>query len=145
MKLYRFFIVALSAALLAGCSSTHPPEGAMGPQLVSSSQSTYSGGQYAEVGVQFSSWGDFVSLVSPNRWRSPVSTGGTLSWLNPVAWSEDSGRTGRIFLGQAAVVGGVAIGVVASDSSEGSSDTAGSGGGTGGTTPPPPGPPPPGP
>lgn len=95
---------------------------------------------YAEVGVEFSSVGDFVAFASPSRWKNPVKTGGSLSWVNPAAWSEDAGRTGRILLGEAVVVGGVAAAAVAG-SGGGGSDS-GSGGDAaaptapgGGTTP----------
>jgi len=101
---------ALAVALFSGCASTQPT-GSKGPNIVSSGHASETG-QYAEVGVEFTSWGDFVALVSPNRWSSPIATGGSLSWLNPAAWSEDSGRTGRILLGEAVIVGGVAIAAV---------------------------------
>lgn len=121
----------LSAALLSGCCSTCPPDGPKGPELVSSGRATESG-NYAEVGLRFTTFGDFVALFSPSRWRNPVETGGSLSWLNPIAWSEDAGRTGRILLGEVAIVGGVAA-AAAGGSSSGSS-----GGGGATTTPPPP-------
>ena len=98
---------AVTLALFSGCTSTRP-SGSKGPKIVSSGQATETG-QSAEVGVEFTSWGDFVALISPNRWVSPIAIGGSLSWLNPTAWSEDSGRTGRIMLGEAVVVGGVAV------------------------------------
>jgi hypothetical protein len=66
------------------------------------------GAHYAEVGVEFSTTGDFFALFAPSRWKSPIKTGGSLSWVNPSAWSEDAGRTGRILLGEAVVVGAVA-------------------------------------
>lgn len=126
------------AALFSGCATTGPT-GSKGPSIVSSGQATETG-QYAEVGVEFTSWGDFVALVSPSRWSSPIATGGSLSWLNPVAWSEDSGRTGRILLGEAVVVGGVVVAAVGSsrdDDSSSSSSTLPTTGG-GGAPPPPP-------
>ena len=67
-------------------------------------------------------WGDFVAIAAPSRWKSPIATGGSLSWLNPVAWSEDAGRTGRILLGEAIVVGGAVAAVGASGSDGGASD-----------------------
>jgi hypothetical protein len=128
----------IAAALISGCATTGPA-GSKGPSIVSSGQATETG-QYAEVGVEFTSWGDFVALVSPSRWSSPIATGGSLSWLNPVAWSEDSGRTGRILLGEAVVVGGVVVAAVGSsrdDDSLSSSSTLPTTGG-GGAPPPPP-------
>lgn len=96
----------LAASMLGGCASLPHAQGPGGPRLVGSGRAgDY--GQYAEVGIEFSSMGDFVALVSPTRWKSPVATGGSLSWLNPVAWSDDPGRTGRIALGQAVIAGGV--------------------------------------
>ena len=95
-------------------------QGPGGPKLVGSGQSTEYG-QYAQVGVEFSSMGDFVALVSPSRWKSPIATGGSLSWINPVAWGEDPGRTGRIFLGEAVIVGG-AVAAASVGGSGGGSD-----------------------
>lgn len=96
--------------------------GPRGPRIVGSGRSTeYE--QYAEVGVEFSSVGDFVALVSPSRWKSPIATGGSLSWINPVAWSEDAGRTGRILVGEAVLVGGVAIAASAGGGGDGGSDS----------------------
>ena len=119
----------LGMMLISGCASMDGADGPRGPRIVSSGHSNeYE--QYTEVGIEFSSMGDFVALVSPRRWRSPISTGGTLSWLNPSAWSDDAGRTGRIFLGQAMVVGGVVVAVSASGGSdEGGTTTASRGGG----------------
>ena len=98
----------LAVAMVSGCATTSTPSGSNGPTVVASGKSTESE-QYAEVGVQFTSVGDFVALFSPKRWSSPIATGGSLSWLNPNAWSEDAGRTGRILIGEAVVVGGVAV------------------------------------
>lgn len=86
-------------------------DAAKGPKGPRVSGSGYSNeyGSYAEVGVEFSSIGDFLAVVSPSRWKNPVQTGGSLSWVNPVAWREDAGRTGRILLGEAVVVGGIAV------------------------------------
>lgn len=140
MNSLKIISSVLVATLFSGCASTRPT-GSQGPQLVSSGQATESG-QYAEVGVEFTSWGDFVALVSPNRWSSPITTGGSLSWLNPVAWGEDSSRTGRILLGEAVLVGGVAIAAVSGGSPDSSSSSppppTGGGGGVppGGGTPP---------
>jgi hypothetical protein len=86
-------------------------------------------GQYAEIGVEFSSVGDFVAVFSPKRWKSPLATGGSLSWVNPVAWSEDAGRTGRILIGEAIIVGG-AVAVASAGGGGG-----GGGGGSIDTTP----------
>lgn len=123
----------LSGALLSGCCSTCNVDGPKGPGLVASGYSTEAGGHYAEVGVQFSTAGDFVALFAPTRWKNPVKTGGSLSWLNPVAWSDDAGRTGRILLGEAAVVGGVAVAVVAGNDDSGDSVPASAGGSSGGS------------
>lgn len=135
----------LSTALISGCASMGGADGPRGPKLVGSGRATESG-QYAEIGVEFSSLGDFVAFFSPSRWSSPIATGGSLSWLNPVAWSDDAGRTGRILLGEAVIVGGVAAaagGGGGGGSSSGTGDTGGSVPPTGGFTPPPPPPPPP--
>ena len=142
MNLLKLTSIFISAALLAGCASTGP-SGTEGPKIVSSGYTTASGDPYAEVGVQFTTGGDFVALFSPTRWKNPVKTGGSLSWLNPVAWSDDAGRTGRILAGEAVVVGGVVVAAVASSSGGGGDDGAatssgGSSGGSGGGAPPPP-------
>ena len=145
MDLMKAISSALAIALLSGCAATHP-SGSKGPKLVGSGKTTESG-QYAEVGVEFTSTGDFFALFSPKRWGSPIATGGSLSWLNPNAWSEDAGRTGRILIGEAVVVGGIAA--AAGGGGGGGSDSGGSsssgptppGGGTGGGTPNPPPPP----
>ena len=125
--------LALSGVLLSGCCSSSNVDGPKGPELVASGHSTEAGGQYAEVGLQFSTGGDFVALFAPSRWKNPVKTGGSLSWLNPVAWGDDAHRTGRVLLGEAVVVGGVAVAVAAG------SDGGDGGGDTGGTSPYPPG------
>lgn len=138
MNSIKSICILLSVVLLAGCASTSSVNGPKGPELVSRGYATESG-NYAEVGVQFSTVGDFVAVFSPTRWKNPVETGGSLSWVNPVAWSDDAGRTGRILLGEAVVVGGVAIAAVASSGGSGSD-----GGSTTGGTPTPPPPPPPG-
>jgi hypothetical protein len=133
MSLIKSVSILLSICFVTGCASTCPPDGARGPELVAGGRST-ADGHYAEVGVEFTTWGDFVALAAPTRWKSPIATGGSLSWLNPVAWSEDAGRTGRILLGEAVVVGGAVAAV-------GASDDDGSGAGTppgGSPTPPPP-------
>ena len=138
MTMVKFFSLLLSGAILSGCCSTRPLNGPNGPELVSSGYATESG-SYAEIGVRFTNTGDFFALFSPSRWRSPVETGGSLSWLNPVAWSEDAGRTGRILLGEAAVVGGAVAGyAMGNDSSSSVSDSET-------ISPPPPPAPPPGP
>ncbi|MDZ8119442.1 hypothetical protein P9H32_12490 [Pontiella sp. NLcol2] len=115
--------LAVSGALLAGCASINGADGPHGPELVSRGYAT-DRGSYAEVGVSFSTAGDFFAVVNPNRWKNPIKTGGSLSWVNPVAWSDDAGRTGRILLGEAVVVGGVAA------------VAAGGGGGGGGSSTP---------
>lgn len=124
-------------ALFSGCASTRQPAGTPGPKIVGSGQATEYG-QYAEVGIQFTSMGDFVAFFSPSRWESPVATGGSLSWLNPVAWGDDAARTGRILLGEAVAVGGVVVAAVAaSDSGDGGGSS------SSGSPPPPEGGPPP--
>lgn len=124
----------LCTALISGCASTGGASGPRGPKIVASGRSTeYE--QYAEIGVEFSSVGDFVALVSPSRWKSPVATGGSLSWINPLAWSDDAGRTGRILLGEAVIVGGVAVAAVAGG---GGSDDGISSGPDAPSSPPPP-------
>ena len=140
MKILKFTSVALAGALLTGCASMNGVEGPHGPQLTGSGYSNEYG-SYAEVGVQFSSVGDFVALVSPSRWKNPVETGGSLSWINPVAWSEDAGRTGRILIGEAVVVGGVVMAASAGGGSGG--DSGGGSGGDSGGGPTSPGAPPP--
>lgn len=115
MNLFKVISILISITFVSGCASTYHADGPRGPELVTSGRSTESG-HYAEVGVSFSTWGDFTALVSPARWSSPIATGGSLSWLNPVAWSEDAGRTGRILLGEAVIVGGVAAAVSVGDS-----------------------------
>lgn len=108
-------------AMISGCASVNGVNGPRGPRLVGSGKVTELG-NYAEVGLEFTSPGDFFALVSPSRWKSPIATGGSLSWVNPAAWSDDPGRTGRILAGQAVIVGG-AIAVASS-----------SGGGGGGSS-----------
>ena len=120
MDAMKLISATLGVSLLSGCSTMPGAQGPGGPRLVGSGQATEYG-QYAEIGVEFSSVGDFVALVSPSRWKSPVATGGSLSWINPVAWGNDPGRTGRILLGEVVVVGAIAAGA-----------SAGGGGGGGG-------------
>jgi hypothetical protein len=133
MNLIKVVSCLLSVVSMSGCASLPPQDGARGPELVGGGRSTETG-HYAEVGVEFSTWGDFVALVAPNRWKSPIATGGSLSWLNPVAWSEDAGRTGRILLGEAVVVGG-AVAAAEAAGSDGSSSAPPPGSST---SPPPP-------
>lgn len=128
MKPFKIISVLIVMAMLAGCCSHKSPQGPDGPEIVSRGYATESG-SYAEVGVKFSTTGDFVALVNPNRWKNPVKTGGSLSWLNPGAWSEDAGRTGRILLGEAAFVGGAVAGyAIGSNSGGGDSSSSGSAG-----------------
>lgn len=133
MKILEIISISICSSMLFGCASPYPDGGPKGPELVSSGYSTENG-SYAEVGVQFTTMGDFFALVSPSRWKSPVATGGSLSWMNPNAWSEDAGRTGRILLGEVVIVGGTAA-VVAS---AGGSDGGGGGPTEPGTPPDPP-------
>lgn len=123
MNAIKIVSATMGLSLLCGCSTMPGATGPGGPRLVGSGQATEYG-QYAEIGVEFSSVGDFVAVFSPKRWKSPLATGGSLSWVNPVAWSEDAGRTGRILIGEAIVVGGA----VAVASAGG-----GGGGGSGGS------------
>lgn len=144
MDLIKIISSALALTLFSGCATTQP-SGSKGPELVGSGRATESG-QYAEVGVKFTSTGDFFALFSPKRWGSPIATGGSLSWLNPNAWSEDAGRTGRILVGEVVVVGGIAAAAAGGSGGGGDSgSTSGGptppGGGTGGGTPNPPPPP----
>ncbi len=136
MKPLKYISVVVGGALLGGCCSSHGPKGAQGPELVSRGYAT-DRGSYAEVGVKFTNAGDFFALVNPGRWKSPVATGGSLSWMNPSAWSEDAGRTGRILLGEAALVGGAVAGYALA----GSDGDSGSGGSEPASPPPPPPPP----
>jgi hypothetical protein len=126
MNVIKVISTALVASMLAGCASMEGASGPKGPRLVGSGRATEYG-QYAEVGIEFSSMGDFVALVSPSRWKNPVETGGSLSWINPMAWSDDPGRTGRILLGEAVVVGGVAVAAAAGAGGGGDSSTSGGG------------------
>ena len=132
MSYLRSITMSLCVCLLAGGCAIHSPDGVKGPTLVSSGRSTETG-QYAELGVRFTTPGDFVALFSPERWANPVATGGSLSWINPDAWREDAGRTGRILLGEAALIGGVAAAV-----SGGGGSSGGSGVDSGQTSAPPP-------
>lgn len=122
MNAVRLVSATFCVSMVCSCSTMPGAEGPGGPRLVGSGQATEYG-QYAEIGVEFSSVGDFVAIISPNRWKSPIATGGSLSWVNPMAWSDDPGRTGRILLGEAVVVGAIAAGA-----------SAGSSGGDSGTT-----------
>jgi hypothetical protein len=125
MDMTKIMSGLLITAMVSGCASVGSVNGPRGPKIVGSGRSTgYE--QYAEVGVQFSSPGDFFALVSPGRWQSPIKTGGSLSWLNPEAWSEDPGRTGRILIGEAVAVGGVVAAAAAGGGSGDGSASAGS-------------------
>jgi hypothetical protein len=121
MNTIKLVSATLCVSLVCGCSTMPGATGPRGPKLVGSGQATEYG-QYAEIGVEFSSVGDFVAFISPKRWKSPIATGGSLSWVNPVAWSDDPGRTGRILLGEAVVVGG-AVAVAAAGGGGGDSDS----------------------
>jgi len=128
----------LAVSMMTGCASMQGVQGPRGPKLIGSGTTTEFG-QYAEIGVEFSSFGDFVALVSPGRWASPIATGGSLSWLNPVAWSDDAGRTGRILLGEAVIAGGA---FAAASGGGGASSEGGTAGSSPGSPPAPPPPPP---
>ena len=114
----------LCVIMVSGCASMGGASGPRGPKLVAAGHSTEYG-QYAEVGVEFSSVGDFTALFSPKRWGSPLATGGSLSWVNPMAWSDDAGRTGRILLGEAVIIGGVAVAATAGGGGDGGSTSDG--------------------
>lgn len=107
MKLSRTVGWILMPAIFAICATAECADEPRGSRLLTSGHVTESG-SYAEVGLEFSTWGDFIALVSPTRWKSPLGIGGSLSWLNPGAWNEDAGRTSRILLGEAVAVGGLA-------------------------------------
>ncbi len=139
MNAIKLISCSLSAALLAGCATMHNNvPGAHGPRLTAFGRATETG-TYAEVGVQFSTASDFVALVSPKRWKSPVKTGGSLSWLNPQAWRADPGRTGRILAGEVVLIGGVAAVAASAGGGSGSggyaADTDPAGGGDFGSPP----------
>lgn len=141
MNAIKLVSATVGLSLLSGCSTLPGATGPGGPKLVGSGQATEYG-QYAEIGVEFSSVGDFMAILSPKRWKSPIATGGTLSWVNPMAWGDDPGRTGRILLGEAVLVGAVAAGAASGGGGGGSSDAAPSGDATSGpTSGPPPVPP----
>lgn len=128
MCLLKLITSVIIIALLAGCASPGSQSGQPGPEIVTSGYVTQSG-QYAEIGVRFTAPGDFVALLSPSRWKSPLATGGALSWTNPNAWKEDQSRTCRVLFGQAILVGGiVAL----------TTDSGGSGSSSGGSSEPPP-------
>jgi hypothetical protein len=137
MNMVKVIASCLATAMISGCASTGGANGPRGPKVVASGRATEYG-QYAEVGVEFSSISDFAALVTPSRWASPIATGGTLSWLNPVAWSDDAGRTGRILIGEVVIVGG-AVAVAAAGG--GGGDDGGSGSGSDYIPPPSGGPP----
>ncbi len=123
MKSFNIAGCLLVAAVLSGCASPSVT-GPQGPRIVSSGRATQDG-QYGEIGLQFSTAGDFVAFFSPSRWPSPVDTGGPLSWINPLAWQEDAGRTSRILFGQVALVGGVVAAASADVGGSGSSGSSG--------------------
>lgn len=139
-------VIISAVMLLSGCATVSTgPDGAKGPEFVHSYQID-SQTQYVQVGMKFSSMGDFVALVNPSRWSSPLAPGGSLSWVNPAAWRHDWQRTGRIFIGEAAMVG---VGAAAAAGGGGGGGGGGSStstptpptGGGGGAPPPPPPPP----
>lgn len=140
-KMIKCTAGTLALAMLSGCASMDGADGPHGPSLVASGRSTeYE--QYAEVGVKFSSAGDFVALVSPTRWKNPVKTGGSLSWVNPAAWSDDAGRTGRILAGEVIIVGSAVAAAAAGGGGGGGGSSGGDAGdpaGPGETPAPPPG------
>jgi len=140
MKSIQLLSVVLTLSVLSGCTSTGRLTGPSGPEITTSARATQDE-QSAEVGVQFTNWGDFVAFFSPSRWKSPLAMGGSLSRLNPAAWRADAGRTGRVGLGEAALIGSVLA--MGSSTGNGGGTSAFSGSGGGGTPPPPPSPPPP--
>lgn len=128
MNVIKIMSGALAVTLFAGCASLDGAKGPQGPRLTGGGYSNeYE--TYAEVGIKFSSVGDFVALVSPTRWKSPLETGGALSWVNPVAWSDDPGRTSRVLIGEVVVVGGVVV-AAAAGGGGGGGDAAPASGGT---------------
>ena len=140
MNVIKLVSATLCVSLVCSCSTMPGATGPGGPKLVGSGQTTEYG-QYAEIGVEFSSVGDFVAVISPKRWKSPIATGGSLSWVNPMAWSEDAGRTGRILLGEAVFVGAIAAGASAGGSGGDSGTTTDNGDGISGPAGSPPIPP----
>ena len=141
MNVIKLVSATLCVLLVCSCSTMPGATGPGGPKLVGSGQTTEYG-QYAEIGVEFSSVGDFVAFISPKRWKSPIATGGSLSWVNPMAWSDDAGRTGRILLGEAVVVGAIAAGAAAGSSGGDSGVTTDNGDTISGPDEPPPAQPP---
>lgn len=82
-------------------------------------------GARVAVKQEFSTWSDLTAMFRPSRWMSPFAAGGTLSWLNYKAWRDEPGRTGKVLLGEAIVVGaGYAI-YEATRSSDSDSDSGG--------------------
>lgn len=128
MNLVKVISGLLAVSMLSGCVSVSPT-GSAGPKLVSSSRVTESG-HSAQVGVQFTSWGDLSAIGRPSRWKAPLSVGGSLSWLNPIAWSDDAGRTGRILIGEMILVGTLGAALGGGSSGGGSNDGAGDDGGS---------------
>jgi len=63
------------------------------------------GGAVVGVSKEFSTWSDLTAMFRPSRWGSPFREGGSLSWLNYKAWANVPGRTGKVLLGEAIVIG----------------------------------------
>jgi hypothetical protein len=144
MNAVKIISCLIVAGMVSGCASTGGAKGPRGPKIVGSGWSTeYE--SYAEIGIEFTSVGDFFAFASPKRWSSPLETGGSLSWVNPAAWSEDAGRTGRILLGEAAVIGGVVAAAAGGGGGGGSSSGNSGSGGVSNPDGGPPAPPPPAP
>lgn len=80
-------------------------------------------GASASVGVsqEFSTWSDLTAMFRPSRWHNPFREGGSLSWFNYKAWANVPGRTAKILLGEAIVIGG-AYAIIDSSSSSHSGD-----------------------
>ena len=63
----------------------------------------------------------YLLLRADSHWNFSkvlLETGGSLSWVNPAAWSEDAARTGRILAGEVVIVGGVVVAAVAGSGPE---------------------------
>ena len=57
------------------------------------------------VAAKASTWSDMTAILRPSRWAHPIVAGGTLSWLNYNAWSDEPGRTTKVLAGEAIVIG----------------------------------------
>jgi len=103
----------------ASALSMHAPHDRLAPPVAASDLAyqgrTVSGprvsaaGSGGAVGLgvhnEFSTWSDLTAMFRPSRWRHPLQVGGSLSWLNFRAWSQEPARTGTVLLGEAIVIG----------------------------------------